>query len=212
MERFKKIVVLIPSYNEGDKIINILQKIKRYNTIVVDDGSTDKTHLRVNKLCTHFLRNKKNIGYQKSIERGLKFAIKNNYDGVITFDADGQLNTLYLKTFFKHLKKGYDLVIGVRNYVPRFSEKIFNIYTYRKFNISDILCGLKGYNLKTINTGVLGQDYSACPNIALDYIKSKKNIRKVPIKIKKRNGESKFGNSFLGNIKIFRDLFKEILS
>ena len=116
----------------------------------------------VNKLCTHFLRNKKNIGYQKSIERGLKFAIKNNYDGVITFDADGQLNTLYLKTFFKHLKKGYDLVIGVRNYVPRFSEKIFNIYTYRKFNISDILCGLKGYNLKTINTEVLGQDYNAC--------------------------------------------------
>ena len=59
MERFKKIVVLIPSYNEGKEISNLLQKIKRYNTIVVDDGSTDKTHLRVNKLCTHFLRNKK---------------------------------------------------------------------------------------------------------------------------------------------------------
>ena len=212
MERFKKIVILIPSYNEGKEIINLLQKIKEYNTIVVDDGSTDKTHLRVNKLCTHFLRNKKNIGYQKSIERGLKFAIKRGYDGVITFDADGQLNTSYLKTFFKHLKKGYDLVIGIRNYVPRISEKIFNIYTSRKFDISDILCGLKGYNLKTINTEVLNQDYNACPNIALDYIKNKRNIRKVSIKIKKRSGESKFGNSFLGNIKIFRDLFKEILS
>ena len=212
MERFKKIVVLIPSYNEGKEIINLLQKIKEYNTIVVDDGSTDKTHLRVKKLCTHFLRNKKNIGYQKSIERGLKFAIKSGYDGVITFDADGQLNTSYLKTFFKHLKKGYDLVIGIRNYVPRISEKIFNIYTSRKFDISDILCGLKGYNLKTINTEVFNQDYNACPNIALDYIKNKRNIRKVSIKIKKRSGESKFGNSFLGNIKIFRDLFKEILS
>jgi len=212
MERFKKIVVLIPSYNEGKEIINLLQKIKRYNTIVVDDGSTDKTHLRANKICTHFLRNKKNIGYQKSIERGLKFAIKKGYDGVITFDADGQLNITYLKTFFKHLKKGYDLVIGIRNYVPRISEKIFNIYISKKFDISDILCGLKGYNLKTINTEVLGQDYNACPNIALDYIKNKRNIRKVSIKIKKRNGESKFGNSFLGNIKIFRDLFKEILS
>ena len=212
MERFKKIVVLIPSYNEGKEIINLLQKIKRYNTIVVDDGSTDKTHLRVNKLCTHFLRNKKNIGYQKSIERGLKFAIKNGYDGAITFDADGQLNTYYLKTFLKHLKKGYDLVIGIRNYVPRISEKVFNIYTSRKFDISDILCGLKGYNLKTINTEVLSQDYNACPNIALDYIKNKKNIRKVYIKIKKRNGSSKFGNSFFGNMKIFRDLFKEILS
>ena len=45
-----------------------------------------------------------------------------------------------------------------------------------------------------------------------NYIKNKRNIRKVSIKIKKRSGESKFGNSFLGNIKIFRDLFKEILS
>tara|TARA_B100001027_G_C16238253_1_gene318041 strand:+ start:602 stop:1240 length:639 start_codon:yes stop_codon:yes gene_type:complete len=212
MERFKKIVVLIPSYNEGNKIINILQKLKKYNTIVVDDGSTDKTHLRVNKLCTHFLRNKKNIGYQKSIEKGLKFAIKNSYDGVVTFDADGQLNTSYLKTFFKHLKKGYDLVIGIRNYVPRISEKIFNVYTSRKFDVKDILCGLKGYNLKTINKEVLDQDYNACSNIALDYIKNKKNIRKVSIKIKKRNGDSKFGNFFLGNIKIFRDLFKEISS
>lgn len=212
MERFKKIVVLIPSYNEGNKIINILQKLKKYNTIVVDDGSTDKTHLRVNKLCTHFLRNKKNIGYQKSIEKGLKFAIKNSYDGVVTFDADGQLNTSYLKTFFKHLKKGYDLVIGIRNYVPRISEKIFNVYTSRKFDVKDILCGLKGYNLKTINKEVLDQDYNACSNIALDYIKNKKNIRKVSIKIKKRNGDSKFGNFFLGNIKIFKDLFKEISS
>lgn len=158
------------------------------------------------------MRNKKNIGYQKSIEKGLKFAIKNSYDGVVTFDADGQLNTSYLKTFFKHLKKGYDLVIGIRNYVPRISEKIFNVYTSRKFDVKDILCGLKGYNLKTINKEVLDQDYNACSNIALDYIKNKKNIRKVSIKIKKRNGDSKFGNFFLGNIKIFRDLFKEISS
>ena len=212
MERCKKIVVLIPSYNEGKNIINLLLKIKKYNTIVVDDGSIDKTHLRINKLCTHFLRNKKNIGYQRSIERGLKFAIKNGYDGVITFDADGQLNTNYLKFFFEHLKKGYDLVIGIRNLIPRISEKIFNFYTNEKFGISDILCGLKGYNLKTMNIKVLNQDYYACPNIALDYIKNKKNVKKVSIKIKKRNGESKFGNSFLGNMKIFRDLYKEILS
>ena len=117
-----------------------------------------------------------------------------------------------MKTFFKHLKKGYDLVIGIRNYVPRISEKIFNVYTSRKFDVKDILCGLKGYNLKTINKEVLDQDYNACSNIALDYIKNKKNIRKVSIKIKKRNGDSKFGNFFLGNIKIFRDLFKEISS
>ena len=82
-------------------------------------------------------------------------------------------------------KKGYDLVIGIRNYVPRISEKIFNIYTSKKFDISDILCGLKGYNLKTINTEVLGKDYNACPNIALDYIKNKKKSEKYILKLRK---------------------------
>ena len=212
MERCNKIVVLIPSYNEGKNIINILRKIKKYKTIVVDDGSIDKTHLRINNLCTHFLRNKKNIGYQKSIERGLKFAMKSGYDGVITFDADGQLNISYLKIFVKHLKKGYNLVIGIRNNFPRISEKIFNIYTTKKFNVSDILCGLKGYNLKTINNKVFNQDYHACSNIALQYIKNNKSIKKVNIKIKRRNGPSKFGNVFFGNMKILRDLYKEILS
>ena len=97
MERYKKIADLIPTYNEGENIVRLLHKIKKkYKTIVVDDGSEDKTHQRVKKLCTHYLRNYQNIGYQKTIERGINFAIKKKYDGIITFDADEQVLTIFI--------------------------------------------------------------------------------------------------------------------
>ena len=70
MESNKKIILLIPSYNEGEKIIRLLQKLKKdYQTIVIDDGSTDNTFVKIHKLTTYCIRNHKNIGYQKSIEK-----------------------------------------------------------------------------------------------------------------------------------------------
>ena len=49
------------------------------------------------------------------------------------------------------------------------------------------------------------------PNIALDYIKSKKKSEKCLLKLRKEM-EVQIWKFFLGNIKIFKDLFKEILS
>ena len=60
MESNKKIILLIPSYNEGEKIIRLLQKLKKdYQTIVIDDGSTDNTFVKIHKLTTHCIRNHK---------------------------------------------------------------------------------------------------------------------------------------------------------
>ena len=48
MESNKKIILLIPSYNEGEKIIRLLRKLKKdYQTIVIDDGSTDNTFVKI---------------------------------------------------------------------------------------------------------------------------------------------------------------------
>lgn len=213
MATFKKILILIPSYNEEKNIVRLLQKInKKYHTLVVDDGSTDKTFEKVKKLCEHYLKNSKNMGYQKTIENGIKFAMKRKYDGVITFDADEQFRVADLKKFYKNLEKGFDVVIGVRSFIPRISEKIFNIYTNKMFKVEDILCGLKGYNLNVINPKVFNQNFYACPNIALDYVKRKKKIKKISINVKERKGSSKFGNIFFGNLKIIKDLLQEIQS
>ena len=212
MERFKEIILVIPSYNEGSNIINLLKKIRTFETIVVDDGSTDKSHIKIKQFCTYYLRNKVNLGYQKSIEKGINLAINKGYKGVITFDADNQIDINRIKIFKKNLLKGYDLVIGIRNNIPRLSEKVFNLYTYVNYNLEDILCGLKGYNLDEFNKKIFNQNFFACTNLALDYLKRKKKIKKIQVKVNKRKGVSKFGNFFYGNIKIFNDFIREILS
>ena len=213
MESNKKIILLIPSYNEEEKIIRLLQKLKKdYQTIVIDDGSTDNTFVKIHKLTTYCIRNHKNIGYQKSIEKGMKFAKKKNYDCVVTFDADEQFNVKDIKKFYIYLNLNFDLVIGIRKVVPRISEKIFNFYCKKKFNLDDILCGLKGYNLKSLNVRVFNQNYNACSNIALDYIKRNMRIKKIYVKTYKRKDVSRFGNIYSANLKIIKDLIREIFN
>ena len=209
MATLKKIVVLIPSYNEEKTLVRLLHKInKKYRTLVVDDGSTDNTFVKVRKLCSHYLKHSKNMGYQKTIENGIKFAMKKKYDGVITFDADEQFGVTDIKKFYQSLKKGFDLVLGIRSFFPRISERIFNTYTNKKFKVEDILCGMKAYNLKSINKNILKQNFYGCPNIALDYIKRKKKIKKIYVNVYERKEKSKFGNILIGNLKILLDLIK----
>ena len=39
-----KYIILIPAYEPDEKLITLLKKInKKYDTIVIDDGSSDKT-------------------------------------------------------------------------------------------------------------------------------------------------------------------------
>ena len=48
-----------------------------------------KKKLRLN---IHYFKNNKNIGYERSLDKGFKIVLKKNYDLLITMDADGQHN------------------------------------------------------------------------------------------------------------------------
>ena len=71
---------------------------------------------------------------------------------------------------------------------------------------------MKGYNLKSLNVKVFNQNYNACSNIALDYIKRNMLIKKIYVKTYKRKDISRFGNIYSANIKIIKDLIREIFN
>ena len=86
MERFK-IVTIVPPYNEENSISNIIRDLKNYSdVIVVDDNSSDKTYSLAKKNDVFLIKNKKNLGYEKSLSLGLFKAIELNYDYAITFE------------------------------------------------------------------------------------------------------------------------------
>ena len=87
-----KIIILIPSYNELPtlKIIcNKLLKLK-YDFLVLDDCSTDKTDYWLESKKINFIKNKNNLGYEINLIDGFKHIIeKTKYTHIITFDGDG---------------------------------------------------------------------------------------------------------------------------
>jgi glycosyltransferase involved in cell wall biosynthesis len=87
-----RVCVIIPAYNESSTIAGIVKDIRSRNLdcLVVDDGSIDSSaHLARDSGAT-VLRNTSNMGKGASLIRGFDFALKNNYDAVITMDGDGQ--------------------------------------------------------------------------------------------------------------------------
>jgi glycosyltransferase involved in cell wall biosynthesis len=203
-------LVIIPSYNEKKNLPQLLRKInqKKYFILIVDDCSTDWSHLLVEKLCNKIIRNKKNLGVDASINQGFKFAIKNNFKYIITLDADGQHKPEYLDKIFKYLKS-YDLVVTQRDKFPRLSEKVFSIYSKFFFNIDDLLSGMKGYSKRLFNEYKCYDTINSIGSeLAIYALKNNYKFKILSIKVNSRDGASKLGGILKGNFKIFRALIK----
>ena len=88
----KKIIFLIPALNEQKNIKKTIINFKKYGKVlVVDDGSIDKTKNIALKYSNYFLFNKKNMGYDFSIYKGIEYIRKKlNFDLIVVIDGDGQ--------------------------------------------------------------------------------------------------------------------------
>lgn len=199
-----EIALVIPIYNEETTIEKAVQEAFFYvkNILVVNDCSSDKTEKILNKLPVTLINNQKNLGYAKTLEKGIKVAFEKKADYVITFDADGQHRAFDLKKFiFVIEKKKPDLVIGKRSFKNRFMEEIFSIYSKLRFGFSDPLCGMKAYK-KTLfeRYGYLEKKYTIATELTFKAIKDGASFVEVPIKSEKRHTQSRFAYSLKGNL------------
>ncbi len=87
-----RIAVVIPAYNEACAIAQVLAELKSfgYALIVVDDGSTDQTAKLARLAGAQVLSHPFNLGQGAALATGLAYALQEDYQVVVTFDADGQ--------------------------------------------------------------------------------------------------------------------------
>jgi glycosyltransferase involved in cell wall biosynthesis len=87
-----KTCVLIPAYNEAKNIDTVVRPLRRHNlaVVVIDDGSEDNTADIAQRAGAIVIRNKKNLGKGASLIKGFDYALRENFDAVVTVDADGQ--------------------------------------------------------------------------------------------------------------------------
>ena len=121
----KKSLVIIPTFNESDNIIQIIDEIFRlednFNILVVDDNSPDKTANLVKEKSPFYkdrlflIEREKKLGIGPAYIDGFKWAIKNGYENIYEMDADFSHNPLDLSRMQVFLtQNGFDVVIGSR--------------------------------------------------------------------------------------------------
>jgi len=98
-----KICIIIPTYNEANKIESVIQNINKnkVDVLVVDDGSKDNTATLAKNAGANVLKNEKNQGKGSALAKGFSYALKNGYDAVITMDGDGQHSPDDIKFFLE---------------------------------------------------------------------------------------------------------------
>lgn len=144
-----RLVIIIPAYNEEKSISSVLDSLRGVDgdVLVIDDGSTDSTLGIVKKRNVKILAHKKNLGKARSLIDGFNYAIKKNYDIVITMDGDGEHDPAYIRHFLDGIKN-CDIVTGERDAYRSFFRKILNMWSSLWFGmvlkgIKDIQCGFR---------------------------------------------------------------------
>jgi len=114
----KKILGIIPAYNEERRIANVvLGAIEHIQVLVIDDGSRDETFQVAEGAGARVIRQSPNQGKGVALRRGFQEALDAGFEAVITLDADGQHDPGEIPGFLDIFRKSKpDLVIGERDF------------------------------------------------------------------------------------------------
>jgi polyprenyl-phospho-N-acetylgalactosaminyl synthase len=110
--------VVIAAYNEAGRLTLTLRGLldRGYrNVVVVDDGSRDTTADDALTLPVWVLRHAINLGQGAALQTGIRFALEQGADFVVTFDADGQHDPAEIAALLEPVRSGAaDIALGSR--------------------------------------------------------------------------------------------------
>jgi glycosyltransferase involved in cell wall biosynthesis len=113
------IVALIPGYNEGPRIAEVVRGAAAHlPVLVVDDGSSDDTAAQARSAGASVIEQRPNQGKGAALRAGFRRALADDADAVLTLDADGQHDPADIPPFLAAWRPDPrpDLVIGRRNF------------------------------------------------------------------------------------------------
>tara|TARA_B100001996_G_C18640289_1_gene585391 strand:- start:871 stop:1611 length:741 start_codon:yes stop_codon:yes gene_type:complete len=221
-------VVIIPTFNEKENItitIDDISNLKtKFDIIVVDDNSPDKTGEIVKKIIEskkynfniHLIERSNKKGLGSAYIEGFSYAISKKYSYIFQLDADGSHNPKDLEILQNQISKNkIDVVIGSRyikgitvvNWpiervlLSYFANRYVNIVTGIK--VKDTTGGFNGFSLFALKNilkyNIMFEGYAF--QIQLKFIATKLNfmIEEIPIIFKDRiRGKSKMSFSIFG--------------
>lgn len=188
--------VLIPAYLEEKRIRSVVKKVLQYiqPVIVIDDGSPDKTSVEASSAGAIVIKHEKNFGKGTALNTGFAYAMKNNFDYVITMDADGQHDPGDIPRFIEEFRRtGVAALVGSRMADLRrmpLARKLTNIvmswYLSRQMgqHVPDTQSGFRLYSAQTLPfLATESRKYAAESETLLRLALNKIKIGSVPITV-----------------------------
>lgn len=202
-----KTLIVIPAFNEADNLAQLLPKLSATVTadiLVVDDFSTDQTVEVVNSHGITCLQLPIQLGAWGATQTGIRYAKRNEYEFVLTMDADGQ----HLPEEINHLLAAayndeFDVIIGTcPQRVSRLKKTAWRLFKLiSRIRIEDLTSGFRIYNHQAIH--VLADktasllDYQDV-GVLLLLLRSDLKICEIPVKMALRqDGKSRVFSSWL---------------
>lgn len=161
----KKVILIIPAYNEQGSIKNTVNKIEEFkhnndlvfqlDYIVINDGSTDNTANILDKHAINHIDLIQNLGIGGGVQTGYIYALRQGYDVAVQFDGDGQHDIASIESLVVPvLKDEADFVIGSR-FIDKSIENFQSTYM-RRLGINLISLAIKLVTGKKIHDTTSG--------------------------------------------------------
>lgn len=181
------IYIFLPVYNEEENIFELLSSIEKFwkkqinsesvKIIIVNDGSSDQTHLKIKKFeekCKlnnyqnfkiFYIQHKINSGLGSAIKTGFEYVIADNNNNdkniLVTMDGDNSHLIENIKTLISNIRDGFKVSIcsryvegkiikGVpfsRVVIANIGSLIFQLFFPIK-NVKDFTCGYRAYDIQ----------------------------------------------------------------
>jgi glycosyltransferase involved in cell wall biosynthesis len=228
MSKESSYLAVVPAYNESHAIVSVVQGLREhapaFDTLVVDDGSTDDTDLLALEAGAKVIRLPFNLGIGGAVQTGFIYAREHGYDFLAQVDGDGQHDSVELERLVATMEEhAVDMVCGSRfltddhRYPAPISRRtgihIFAFLLSRivGMRVSDPTSGFRLYNRRAIElfAGDYPHDYPEVEAVLMLH-HHRLRMYEIPVKMYTRGGGTSSistGKSAYYMIKVLLALF-----
>lgn len=224
-----RFLTALPVFNEVNSVCSVLDEVANYSDdiLVVDDGSTDGTlDLLRRRKDIILVEHETNKGYGGALITAFQYAIKNNYEVLVTIDCDGQHEPQLIRHFVaESAVTNADIVSGSR-YLKTFDNNSSPPVERRKINwkitqllneelgydLTDSFCGFKAYRVEALKKLCLTETGYAMPlELWIQAWCKELSVVELPVPLIYLDADRSFGDQ-LDNPDVRWKYYREVLT
>jgi glycosyltransferase involved in cell wall biosynthesis len=205
-----KLIIQIPCYNEENNLPATLsdlprtiEGIDRIETLIIDDGSEDRTVETARRLgIDHILRLKNHMGLARAFSEGINRSLELGADIIVNTDADNQYAGQDILRLVQPILEGKaDLVVGARPIedIPHFSwfkKRLLRwgsriARTLSRTKVEDVVSGFRAFSKEAALRLIILSDYSYTIENLIQLGHQKLKVSSVPVRTNPKSRESR---------------------